>query len=73
MDVEGHFRLTPTLTPDHKVSGRLIDAPGVAGHTSIGPSIWDVGGRDEQAAWLEQGEPGQLDRTAGQHTLAWSV
>lgn len=59
------------LTPHHKVSGRLIDAPGVARHARVGPGVWDVRGGDEQAARLEQGEPGKLDRTAGQHALTW--
>lgn len=50
-----------TLTPDYEVSGRLIDAPGVARHASVGPGIRDVRGRDEQAAGLEEGEARQLD------------
>lgn len=61
------------LTPNHEVSGRLVDAPGVARHAGVGPGVGDVGRGDEQAARLEQGEPGQLDRTAGQHALALSA
>lgn len=59
-----------TLTPHHQVSGRLVDAPGVARHAGVGPRIRDVRGGDEQAARLQQGEAGQLDRAAGQNTLA---
>lgn len=53
------------LTPNNKVSRCLVNAPGVACHASVGPGIRDVWRRDEQAAWFEQGEPGQLDWTAG--------
>lgn len=59
------------LTPNHEVGRCLVDAPGVARHASVGPSVWDVGGGDKQAAWLEQGEPGQLNWTTGQHALTW--
>lgn len=48
------------LTPDHQVRGRLVDAPGVARHASVGAGVGDVRGRDEKAARLQQGEPGQL-------------
>ena len=57
------------LTPDHEVSRRLVDAPGVARHAGVGPGVGDVRGGDEQAARLQQGEPRQLDRTARQHAL----
>lgn len=72
-DAKGPVDATPlALTPDHEVSRCLVDAPGVARHACVGPSIRDVRWGDEQAAWLEQGEPGQLDRTAGQHALTWA-
>ena len=58
-----------TLTPDDEVGGRLVDAPGVARHAGVRPGVRDVRGGDEQAARLEQGEPGQLHRAAGQHAL----
>lgn len=61
--------LSVMLTPNHQVSWGLINAPGVTGHAGVGTGVWQVGGADEQAARLQQGEPGQLDRAAGQDTL----
>lgn len=58
------------LTPDHEVGRRLVDAPGVARHAGVGAGVGDVGGGDEQAARLQQGEPRQLDRPARQNPLA---
>lgn len=59
-----------SLTPHHQVSGRFVDASGVARHARVGSCVRDVRGGDEQAAGLEEGESGQLDRAARQHTLA---
>lgn len=59
------------LTPDHQVSGRLVNASGVARHARVRSGIRDMWGRDEQAAWFQEGEPGQLDRATGQNMLTW--
>lgn len=64
------------LTPHQQVGGRFIDAPGVTGHAGVGAGVRQVGGADKQAAGLQQGEPGQLDGTAGQDTftcMVWGV
>lgn len=70
--MQAGMRQSPTLTPHHEVGRCLVDAPGVARHAGVGPSVGDVGGGDEQAARLQQGEPRQLHRTARQNTLTWA-
>lgn len=58
------------LTPHKQVRRRLVDAPGVTGHAGVGAGVGQVGGANEQAAGLQQGEPGQLDGAAGQDAFA---
>lgn len=58
-----------SLTPHQQVGRGLVDAPRVAGHAGVGAGVGDVRRRDEQAARLQQGEAGQLDRAAGQDPL----
>lgn len=49
------------VTPDQQVGRSFVDAPGVTGHAGVGASIRQVGGAYQEAAGLQQGEPGQLD------------
>lgn len=58
------------VTPDQQVGRSFVDAPGVTGHAGVGARIGQVGGAYQQAAGLQQGEPGQLDRAAGQDAFA---
>lgn len=58
------------VTPDKQVGRSFVDAPGVTGHAGVGASIREVGGAYQEAAGLQQGEPGQLDRAAGQDAFA---
>lgn len=58
------------VTPDEQVGRSFVDAPGVTGHADVGASIRQVGGAYQQAAGLQQGEPGQLDRATGQDAFA---
>lgn len=58
------------LTPHQQVSRRLVDAPGVTGHAGVSAGVGQVGGANQQAAGLQQGEPGQLDGAAGQDAFA---
>lgn len=54
-----------SLTPYDQVCGGLIHSPRVGGQTGVGTSVRDMGWANEQAARLQQGEAGQLDRTTG--------